>query len=260
MSAPCTRTCSLRGPELLGGDLREHGARALAELGRADETSTEPSASSRTDARETGCAPAASRPTETPRPTYGRFGSPQPTAGRRLLDVADEVGVERLAVPSGRTSSPGRHRLRRRSSSGSSPRGARARRSAARRSTAGGSRRRRGRSRTAACCSRRRRRRRGGLEAVRARARRRRRSRSRAGRCRRRRRCRTRSATSRAEQRPVGVMRPCASAAHAVAARGHHRLARPRLTIRTGRRALRASATVSGSIFVYDFEPKPPPR
>ena len=30
--------------------------------------------------------------------------------------------------------------------------------------------------------------------------------------------------------------------------------------IRTGRPALRASATVSGSIFVYDFEPKPPPR
>ncbi len=32
------------------------------------------------------------------------------------------------------------------------------------------------------------------------------------------------------------------------------------LRIRTGRRALRASATVIGSIFVYDFEPKPPPR
>ena len=30
--------------------------------------------------------------------------------------------------------------------------------------------------------------------------------------------------------------------------------------IRTGRRALRASATAIGSIFVYDFEPKPPPR
>ena len=30
--------------------------------------------------------------------------------------------------------------------------------------------------------------------------------------------------------------------------------------IRTGRPAFRASATVSGSIFVYDFEPKPPPR
>ena len=33
-----------------------------------------------------------------------------------------------------------------------------------------------------------------------------------------------------------------------------------RFWIRTGRPALRASATVSGSIFVYDFEPKPPPR
>ncbi len=32
------------------------------------------------------------------------------------------------------------------------------------------------------------------------------------------------------------------------------------LRIRTGRRALRASATVIGSILVYDFEPKPPPR
>ena len=32
------------------------------------------------------------------------------------------------------------------------------------------------------------------------------------------------------------------------------------LRMRTGRRALRASATVSGSILVYDFEPKPPPR
>ena len=30
--------------------------------------------------------------------------------------------------------------------------------------------------------------------------------------------------------------------------------------IRTGRLAFRARATVSGSIFVYDFEPKPPPR
>ena len=30
--------------------------------------------------------------------------------------------------------------------------------------------------------------------------------------------------------------------------------------IRTGRPALRARATVIGSIFVYDFEPKPPPR
>ena len=33
-----------------------------------------------------------------------------------------------------------------------------------------------------------------------------------------------------------------------------------RFWMRTGRRALRASATVSGSIFVYDFDPKPPPR
>ena len=33
-----------------------------------------------------------------------------------------------------------------------------------------------------------------------------------------------------------------------------------RFWIRTGRPALRASATVTGSIFVYDFEPKPPPR
>ena len=33
-----------------------------------------------------------------------------------------------------------------------------------------------------------------------------------------------------------------------------------RFWIRTGRPALRASATASGSIFVYDFEPKPPPR
>jgi hypothetical protein len=33
-----------------------------------------------------------------------------------------------------------------------------------------------------------------------------------------------------------------------------------RLAIRTGRCALRESATASGSIFVYDFEPKPPPR
>jgi hypothetical protein len=30
--------------------------------------------------------------------------------------------------------------------------------------------------------------------------------------------------------------------------------------IRTGRPAWRASAAVIGSIFVYDFEPKPPPR
>ncbi len=30
--------------------------------------------------------------------------------------------------------------------------------------------------------------------------------------------------------------------------------------IRTGRPAMRARAAVIGSIFVYDFEPKPPPR
>ena len=30
--------------------------------------------------------------------------------------------------------------------------------------------------------------------------------------------------------------------------------------MRTGRPALRASATVTGSIFVYDLLPKPPPR
>ena len=35
---------------------------------------------------------------------------------------------------------------------------------------------------------------------------------------------------------------------------------RAALRIRTGRRALRASATVIGSIFVYDLLPKPPPR
>jgi hypothetical protein len=48
----------------------------------------------------------------------------------------------------------------------------------------------------------------------------------------------------------------------------HHMLCRrvvtidseTRFWIRTGRPALRASATVSGSIFVYDFDPKPPPR
>ena len=32
------------------------------------------------------------------------------------------------------------------------------------------------------------------------------------------------------------------------------------LTILTGRPALRASATVIGSILVYDLRPKPPPR
>ena len=33
-----------------------------------------------------------------------------------------------------------------------------------------------------------------------------------------------------------------------------------RLTTRTGRPALRATAIVSGSMRVYDLEPKPPPR
>ena len=64
---------------------------------------------------------------------------------------------------------------------------------------------------------------------------------------------------SRASRRP--------SAVAAVRMR-HHMLCRrvvtidsdTRFWIRTGRPALRASATVSGSILVYDFEPKPPPR
>ena len=108
-------------------------------------TTTRPSASRRQIALETGCAPAASRPTETPRPTYGSFGSPQPTAGGHLLDVADEVGVERLSA--------GAHLLAGRAAgsrgAGRAGRGRRAgrpRRPATRRSTAGASRRRRGRS------------------------------------------------------------------------------------------------------------------
>ena len=52
----------------------------------------------RTTALETGCAPAASRPTDTPRPVPG-CRSPLPADRLRdLLDVPDEVGVERLAA------------------------------------------------------------------------------------------------------------------------------------------------------------------
>ena len=61
-------------------------------------TTASPSDSSRTTALETGCAPAARRPTESPRPCPSGSGWPQPSARRGLLDVADEVGVERLAT------------------------------------------------------------------------------------------------------------------------------------------------------------------
>ena len=137
-----------------------------------------------------GCAPAASSPTETPRPTSGGFVLVPADRGGDLLDVADEVRVERLAA--------GAHLLARRAEVLAAhlervePRsGARPRRPATRRSTAGASRRRRGTSRPARGSCRRTTRRRGRPPSGTGRARRRRRSRPRAGRCLRRRRCRT---------------------------------------------------------------------
>jgi len=54
----------------------------------------------RTTAVETGWAPAASRPTETPRPTFGGFGSPQPIARAAFSTSPIDVGVERPAAGS----------------------------------------------------------------------------------------------------------------------------------------------------------------
>ena len=68
-------------------------------------TTTRPSASSRQTALETGCAPAASSPTETPRPTSGAFSSPQPTAAATFSTSPTRSASSGL--PPARTSSPG---------------------------------------------------------------------------------------------------------------------------------------------------------
>ena len=179
-----------RRRELLGRDLRVRGARALAELGRADEH---------------GHLAVRLHPHDRRRDRVGAGGEQadrDAAADVRLLRLAPADGrarpsrrrrrgrrraaCRRRAPPRrGRTGSPGARRA------GRARRGARARRSATRRSTAGGSRRTRDTSPTARCSCRRRRRRRGRPPSGTGRAPRRRRSPSRAARCRRRRPCRT---------------------------------------------------------------------
>ncbi len=155
VSAPCTVTRSASMRELLGGDLREHRARALAHLGRADDHLDAAVGLHPHDwrARPGARRRRAARPTR-PRPVHGGLGSPQPIAAATFSTSPDEVGVERLAAGpdllaraaagSGGAARAGRCR-----------RAARPRRPGARRSTAGGSRRRRGRSRRARCSCRR---------------------------------------------------------------------------------------------------------
>ena len=212
----------------------------------------------RTIALETGCAPAARSPTDSPRPVRGPLRLAPADRGGHLLDVADEVGVERLAARAQLLArgaevlpahlervepGPARELVDleladplqvRRAEGAVGARGRGVRVDA------------------------------GGVDAIRppsgtARARRRRPWRSRGGRCPHRRRCRT---SSRPRGRAGGRR---ASAAVRIRQRMPWRRvvtidSSTRFWIRTGRPALRARATVIGSIFVYDFEPKPPPR
>ena len=241
-------------------DLRERRALALAHLRRADQhdrlaVGLEPHdrAADRVRAgrqqahREPASVPAVARlvPAE-------RRGD--------LLDVARR-GPRRAACRRGRTCLAGPQQV--------APahlqrvearRGGRPRPPGARRPTGGARRRRRGTSPTARCsCGRRRRATRTAVPAIgpgrgvaagrdHARAR-----------CRRRRRCRSR----RRRRAPAAGRRASAAVRIGCVAPWRRVVAidsSTRLTMRTGRPALRASATVMGSIFVYDLLPKPPPR
>ena len=87
-------------------------------------TVTEPSGPIRTVAMETGRAPAASRPTATPRPRRLMCGAGAGGSGQPMAAAAFSTSPIRSAsrgLPPGRTSSPGRSRFRRRISSRSMP-------------------------------------------------------------------------------------------------------------------------------------------
>ena len=79
---------------------------ALSDLGGADVHLDRAVGARRTEARETGCAPAASRPTDTPRPTPGGAGSSQPIASATFSTSPTRSASSGLP-PVGRTSSPG---------------------------------------------------------------------------------------------------------------------------------------------------------
>ena len=107
--------------QLLGGDLGEHRARPLAHLGGADVDLDAAVGLHAHDGARDRVRAGGEQPDREPAPGPLALRLSPADRGRRLLDVADQVGVERLAAPSGRTGSPGRSRLRRRISSGSIP-------------------------------------------------------------------------------------------------------------------------------------------
>ena len=121
VSAPRTVTCSAVDAELLGGDLRERRPRALAHLGRPDEDDDAAVGLEPADRARDRVRAGREQPDGDAAPDERRLlGSSQPTARRDLLDVADEVGVERLAA--------GAHLLARRAAgSGGAARAGRAR-------------------------------------------------------------------------------------------------------------------------------------
>ena len=82
-------------------------------------TTASPSDSRRTIALLTGCAPAASSPTERPRPWPSASGSSQPSAAAAFSTSPTRSASSGL--PPRRTTSPRRSRFRRRISSGSRP-------------------------------------------------------------------------------------------------------------------------------------------
>ena len=99
MSPPSTRTCS-RGRASSSATIWPKTVRAPWPTS-VELTSrvTPPSASMRTIAVETGCAPAASSPTLMPRPTIpAGFGDLPIETGGDLADVPDEIGIEWLAA------------------------------------------------------------------------------------------------------------------------------------------------------------------
>ena len=258
VSAPRTVTRSVSMPQLLGGDLRERRARPLAHLRRADEDDDPAVGLEAADRARDGMRSGREQPHRDAAADERRPRLVPADRRGDLLDVADEVRVERLAAGAD---------LFARQAEVLAPHVERVEPAAAgdlvdlrladplhvrraERAVRAGRREVRVDARRVDAV--------GGPSGT-GRAPRRPPSRPRVARCRRRRRCRT------ARRPRVPSNRPSLVAAVRIRQR---MLCRRVVTIDsptlfwifTGRPALRASATVSGSIFVYDLEPKPPPR